>query len=237
MIACNFSFTFWGLGVKLTRNIMSKYIFKESSSKLATRREPRFKLCRHLGVNVCGHPKALKRADTKSKNAAAAAARTGQKVSQYGLQLMEKQKIKAYYGILERQFARYFDMAKKSSEMTGVALLKSLECRLDNLVYRIGFARSIRQARQLVSHGHILVNGSKVDIPSYGVKVNDVISLKEKTRTNPLVESNFEGLVAFNVPYIEKDKAQFSAKLIREPLREELPIDVNEILAVELYSK
>ena len=202
---------------------------------MATRREPRFKLCRHLGVNVCGHPKALKRLDTK-KSSANAAARTGQKVSQYGLQLMEKQKIKAYYGILERQFARYFDMAKKSQEMTGVALLKALECRLDNLVYRIGFARSIRQARQFVSHGHILVNGQKVDIPSYGVKVNDVISLKESTRTNPLVENNFAG-DGFNVPYIEKNKAQFSAKLIREPMREELPIDVTEILAVELYSK
>ena len=199
---------------------------------MATRREPRFKLCRHLGVNVCGHPKALKRTDIK-KNAAASAARAGQKVSQYGLQLMEKQKIKAYYGILERQFARYFDLAKKSQDQTGVALLKALECRLDNLVYRTGFARSIRQARQLVSHGHILVNGNKVDIPSYGV----VISLKEKTRTNPLVETNFNGFVSFSVPYLEKDKAQFSAKLIREPLREELPIEVNEILAVELYSK
>ena len=203
---------------------------------MATRRDPRFKLCRHLGVNVCGHPKALKRSDVK-KNAAAAAARAGQKVSQYGLQLMEKQKIKAYYGILERQFARYFEIARKSQEMTGVALLKALECRLDNIVYRIGFARSIRQARQLVSHGHILVNGKKVDIPSFGVSVNDVVSLKEATRTNPLIDANFNGLVSFSVPYIEKDKAQFSAKLIREPLREELPIDVNEILAVELYSK
>ena len=198
---------------------------------MATRREPRFKLCRHLGVNVCGHPKAMKRVDPKKP------ARTGQKVSQYALQLLEKQKIKAYYGILERQFARYFDVAKKSQEMTGVALLKALECRLDNLVYRIGFARSIRQARQAVNHGHILVNGAKVDIPSYGVKAGDVISLKEKSRTNPLFKDNFEGLVAFNVPYIEKDKDHFSAKLIREPMREELPIDVNEILAVELYSK
>ena len=184
---------------------------------MATRREPRFKLCRHLGVNVCGHPKAMKRVDTKKPM------RGGQKVSEYGLQLLEKQKIKAYYGILERQFARYFEIAKKSPEMTGVALLKNLECRLDNLVYRIGFARSIRQARQIVSHGHVLVN--------------DVIALKEKSRTNALFQDNFQGLVAFNVPYIEKNKEQFSAKLIREPMREELPIDVNEILAVELYSK
>ena len=198
---------------------------------MATRREPRFKLCRRLGVNVCGHPKALKRVDPKKP------ARGGQKVSQYGLQLMEKQKIKAYYGIFEKQLLRYFAMAKKSSEMTGVAMLKMLECRLDNLVYRIGFARSIRQARQIVSHGHILVNDAKVDIPSYGVKVGDTIALKEKSRTNPLFQDNFQGLVSFNVPYIEKDKDHFSAKLIREPMREELPIDVNEILAVELYSK
>ena len=202
---------------------------------MATRREPRFKLCRHLGVNVCGHPKAMRRSDPKK--AAAVSARTGQKISQYGLQLLEKQKIKAYYGILERQFARYFDLAKKSDEMTGVALLKALECRLDNLVYRAGFARSIRQARQFVTHGHILVNGNKVDIPSYGVKVNDVITLKEQLRTNPLVDTNFNGFVSFSVPYLEKDKAQFSAKLVREPMREELPIEVNEILAVELYSK
>ncbi|MCL2009350.1 MAG: 30S ribosomal protein S4 [Synergistaceae bacterium] len=198
---------------------------------MATRREPRFKLSRHLGVNVCGHPKAMKRVDSKKP------VRGGQKVSEYSLQLMEKQKIKAYYGILERQFARYFNIAKKSSEMTGVALLKTLECRLDNLVYRAGFARSIRQARQLVNHGHFLVNGSKVDIPSYGVKVSDVMSLREKSRTNQVLMDNFEGLVSFNVPYIEKNKAQFSATLIREPQRDELPIDVNEILAVELYSK
>lgn len=199
---------------------------------MATRREPRFKLSRHLGVNVCGHPKALKRVDSKK-----ASVKTGQKVSEYGLQLLEKQKIKAYYGIMERQFARYFELAKKSSDMTGVALLKALECRLDNLVYRIGFARSIRQARQIVNHGHILVNGAKVDIPSYGVKVSDVITLKEKSRTNQVFQDNFQGLVSFNLPYIEKNMEQCSAKLVREPQREELPIDVNEILAVELYSK
>ena len=199
---------------------------------MATRREPRFKLSRHLGVNVCGHPKALKRVDSKKP------VRGGsQKVSEYGQQLLEKQKIKAYYGIMERQFARYFESSKKSSDMTGVALLKALECRLDNLVYRIGFARSIRQARQIVTHGHIQVNGRKVDIPSYGVQVNDVVALKEKSRTNQVFVDNFQGLVSFNVPYIEKNKDQFSGKLVREPQRDELPIEVNEILAVELYSK
>jgi small subunit ribosomal protein S4 len=198
---------------------------------MATRREPRFKLSRRLGVNVCGHPKAMKRVDTKKP------VRGGQKVSEYAHQLLEKQKIKAYYGIMERQFARYFEIAKKSHDMTGAALLKTLECRLDNLVYRVGFARSIRQARQIVSHGHVTVNGAKVDIPSYGVKVNDTIALKEKSRTNQVFQDNFQGFVSFNVPYLEKNKDQFSAKLIREPQRHELPIDVNEILAVELYSK
>ncbi|MDR1740353.1 MAG: 30S ribosomal protein S4 [Synergistaceae bacterium] len=200
---------------------------------MATRREPRFKLSRHLGVNVFGHPKALKRSEDSKKKPV----RGGQKVSEYALQLLEKQKIKAYYGIMERQFARYFDLAKKSRDATGTALLRSLECRLDNMVYRIGFSRSIRQARQMVSHGHVTVNGRKADIPSFTVKVGDVVALKEKSRTNQVFQDNFTGLASFSVPYIEKDRDRFSAKLIREPLREELPIEVNEILAVELYSK
>ena len=129
---------------------------------------PRFKQCRRLGVNVCGHPKAMNRA-----NDAAFARR--KKPTDYSRQLTEKQKLKAYYGILEKQLRRYFDKALKSSMATGDALVISLERRLDNAVYRIGFGNSIRLARQLVSHGHILVNGKKVDIPSYQIKVGDVI--------------------------------------------------------------
>lgn len=197
---------------------------------MATRREPRFKLCRRLGVNVCGHPKAMNRAE-KGK--------TGpkKKLSEYGIQLLEKQKLKAYYGILEKQFKRYIDKAVKSKEVTGIALLKSLESRLDNMVYRIGFASSIRQARQMVNHGHILVNGKRVDIPSYGVKVGEEISLNEKSRQNELFASNFLDLGSFNLPYIEKDTENFSGKLLRLPEKEEIPIEVNEILVVELYSK
>lgn len=197
---------------------------------MATRREPRFKLCRRLGVNVCGHPKAMKRVDDKPSKG-------GKKISEYGLQLLEKQKIKAYYGILERQLARYMKMSQMSSEITGEALLKALECRLDNLVYRLGFARSIRQARQIVTHGHILLNGKKVNIPSQAVKESDVISLCEQSRKNPVLANNFQELHPFGLSYLEKNPDQYSGKLVRFPLREEIPIDVNEILVIEHYSQ
>lgn len=197
---------------------------------MATKREPRFKLCRRLGVNIFGHPKAMKRA-TKDNSRAA------KKMSNYGIQLLEKQKIKAYYGIFEKQFVRYLEKAKKSKEVTGIALLKLLERRLDNMVYRIGFANSIRQARQMVSHGLILVNGKKVDIPSYAVKVNDVVSLHEKYRTNEMFAFNFEVMKSFELPYIEKDLTNYSGKMIRLPHREEIPIEVNEVSAIELYSR
>ena len=197
---------------------------------MATHREPRFKLCRRLGVNIYGHPKALKRGEGKNL-------RGGRKTSEYGLQLMEKQKVKAYYGIMERQFLRYVKASQKSQEMTGVALLKALECRLDNLVYRLGFARSIRQARQMVTHRHILINGARVNIPSYGVRVGDEIILREASRKNERVVQHFQESAAFNVPYLEKRPEQFSGRLMRLPERSEIPIDANERLIVEYYSK
>jgi small subunit ribosomal protein S4 len=197
---------------------------------MATRREPRFKLCRRLGVNIFGHPKAMNKATRENS-------RSGKKISNYGLQLLEKQKIKAYYGLFEKQFVRYVDKAMKSKEITGTVLLKLLECRLDNLVYRIGFASSIRQARQMVSHGHIFVNGKKINIPSYGVTVDSVISLSLKQRNNEMVISSFLDLQSFASPYIEKNLEDFSGKLIRLPNREEIPIEVNEIYAIEFYSK
>jgi small subunit ribosomal protein S4 len=203
---------------------------KEGIINMATRRDPRFKLCRRLGVKIFGHPKAMERA-TKDNS------RSGRKLSEYGLQLLEKQKIKAYYGILEKQFVRYLVNAKKSKEITGVALLKALECRLDNLVYRIGFANSIRQARQIVRHGHILVNGRKVDIPSCAIKPGSILTLRNSSRENTMFASNFLELKSFDLPYIEKDFDQFSGKLLRLPNRDEIPVEVNEILAIELYSK
>ena len=197
---------------------------------MATNRNPRFKLCRRLGVNVCGHPKAMERT-IKAKGA-----RGPKKMSDYGLQLLEKQKIKAYYGVLERQFVRYYENAAKSSDVTGHALLKALECRLDNIVYRLGLARSIRQARQLVNHGHIQVNGKKVDIPSFGLRAGDTIQVREKSRKNPLIVDNYQSSLGVGVTYVEKTE-ELGGKFLRVPSREEIPIDVNEILVIELYSK
>lgn len=195
---------------------------------MATRREPRFKLCRRFGVNVIGHSKALKRVKKDQRQ---------KKMSEYGTQLLEKQKVKTYYNLLERQFVRYFDKAKKQSGVTGENMLFLLEARLDNLVYRIGFANSIRQARQMVNHGHVLVNGKRVDIPSYGCKPGDVVELCEASRANEMFKSNFQELRSFNLPYIEKDLENFKGTFTRIPTREELPIEVNETLIVELYNK
>ena len=191
---------------------------------------PRFKQCRRLGLNVCGHPKAMKRA-------AKGSARNDKKLSDYGIQLLEKQRLRAYYGVMEKQFANYFEKASKSKELTGFALIKLLECRLDNLVYRLGFANSIRQARQMVVHGHILVNGKKVDIPSFAVQVGDEVSLREKSRTNVMFKENFESGALNEYSYLSKDMDKFSGVLTRLPERQEVPIEIDEILIVEFYSK
>ena len=191
---------------------------------------PRFKQCRRLGLNVCGHPKAMIRA-------AKGSARNDKKLSDYGTQLLEKQRLRAYYGVMEKQFANYFEKASKSKELTGFALIKLLECRLDNLVYRLGFANSIKQARQMVVHGHILVNGKKVDIPSFNVSVGDEIKLRENSQKNPMFKENFESSILNVLPYISKNEADFSGTLLRYPERNEVPIEINEVLVVEYYSK
>ena len=192
---------------------------------------PRFKQCRRLGLNVCGHPKAMDRA-TKGTS------RADKKLSPYGVQLLEKQRLKAYYGVLEKQFANYVDKAMKSKEeSTGTALVQALECRLDNLVYRLGLANSIRQARQMVVHGHILVNGKKVDRPSYGVSIGEVISLREKSQKNTMFTENFQQNATSQYPYLEKNMENFSGILTRKPERREVPIEINDILVVEFYSK
>ena len=191
---------------------------------------PRFKQCRRLGLNVCGHPKAMDRA-TKGTS------RADKKLSPYGTQLLEKQRLKAYYGVLEKQFSNYVKKATKSSESTGTALVQMLECRLDNLVYRLGLASSIRQARQMVVHGHILVDGQKVDIPSYGVSVGQVISLRAKSQNNAMFKENFSSNALSQYPYLEKDINSFSGTLTKIPEGNEVPIEINDILVVEYYSK
>ena len=191
---------------------------------------PRFKQCRRLGLNVCGHPKAMNRA-TKGT------ARSDKKLSYYGTQLLEKQRLRAYYGVMEKQFANYFKKASKSKDLTGYALIKLLECRPDNLVYRLGFANSIRQARQMVVHGHILVNGQKIDIPSYQVSVGAEIKLREKSQKNEMFKENFEANILNVLPYLSKNEGNFSGILERYPERAEVPIEINEVLVVEYYSK
>lgn len=190
---------------------------------------PRFKKCRRLGLNVVGHPKAMNRATDMNR-------RDGKKLSEYGLQLLEKQRLRAYYGVLERQFTRYVDKAFRSGTNPGPVLLVSLETRLDNLVYRMGFASSIRQARQFVNHGHFLVNGKKVNIPSYAVQVGDHITVREKSQSIKLFSDNLNE-TRCSFPYLEVDIDNLTGALIRKPLRDELPIEINEQLIIEYYSR
>ena len=193
---------------------------------------PKFKQSRRLGLNVSGHPKAMKRAE-KSRGSS----RADKKLTEYGTQLLEKQRLRAYYNVLEKQFVRYVDKAMRTKGQTGPELLTLLELRLDNMVHRMGFANSIRMARQMVNHGHFLVNGNKVDIPSYGLKVGDVVELREKSRKTEMFVDSFNSIQGTPIPYIEKDVANFKGTVARLPQREELPIEINEQLIVEFYSK
>lgn len=160
------------------------------------------------------------------------------KASEYGTQLREKQKAKRFYGVLEKQFESYFEMASKRQGKTGENLLAILETRLDNVVYRLGFAMSRAEARQLVRHGHILVNGRKVNIPSFLVKPGMVISLKESSRSLDKFKANIEAN-AFRQPpkWLEYDAENLVAKVIAQPAREDIDLPIEEQLIVELYSK
>jgi small subunit ribosomal protein S4 len=160
------------------------------------------------------------------------------KLSEYGMQLREKQRAKSMYGVLEKQFRKYFTMADKMKGVTGDNLLILLERRLDNMVYRMGFVHSRNQARQLVGHGHFMVNGRRVDIPSFLVKQGDTVTVAEKSRKNATIVESMEAVERRGVPewlMLEKDK--FQAKLMAYPSRDQLTMPINEQLIVELYSK
>jgi small subunit ribosomal protein S4 len=164
--------------------------------------------------------------------------RRGGKLSDYKLQLREKQKVKRIYGVLEKQFRRYYYRAEKQKGITGTNLLILLECRLDNVVYRMGFASSRKQARQLIRHNHILVVDKKVNIPSYQVKVGDVIQIREGSRKVPAFSEALETVVRRGIPeWMEVDKENFRGTLKALPNREELTMPIQEQLIVELYSK
>lgn len=160
------------------------------------------------------------------------------KLSEYGLQLREKQKARRYYGVLESQFAKYFEMASKKQGITGDNLLTILESRLDNVVYRLGFAVSRAEARQLVVHGHFTVNGKKVDIPSYLTKVGDVIAIKEKSRGSEKIKAILEATDGKIIPkWLDLDNNTLTGKVVAYPERDDIDMDFEEHLIVELYSR
>ncbi len=160
------------------------------------------------------------------------------KLSEYGLQLREKQKARRYYGVLESQFRKYYEMANAQKGVTGENLLSILESRLDNVVYRLGFAMSRPEARQLVRHGHFTINGKKVDIPSYLVKPGEVIALRESSRSVDKFKASLEANGSRKAPkWLEFDQNALSAKVVAAPARDDIDLPIEEHLIVELYSK
>lgn len=201
---------------------------------MSRRTGAKHKLCRQVGQPLCGSPKcpALKRPYPPGQHGPTK--RT--KRSEYGIQLLEKQKLRFVYGVQEKQFRKYYEEAARRKGITGALLVEQLETRLDNVVYRLGFARSLDGARQLVNHGHVTVNGKKVDIASFAVRVGDVVGLIEKSRELAVVKDALQNAPALP-PYLTFDEATLTGTLIRKPEREEVPIDVNETLIVEFYSR
>lgn len=158
------------------------------------------------------------------------------KASEYSIQLTEKQKIRFMYGLNEKQFRKTFEKAQKMKGIAGENFLNLLECRLDNIVYRLGMARTRRSARQIVNHGHICVNGIKVNIPSYQVKPGDIITVKEQSLDHPAIKDALEASLT-TPKYVEMDKTKLTGKLIRLPERSELSPEINEALVVEYYNR
>ena len=194
---------------------------------------PSYKKSRRVSFSILENGKDLARRPYKPGQHGAS---RRSKPSDYGIQLNEKQKVKFMYGLNERQFKKTFDEASKMAGVHGKNFLKLLESRLDNLVYRMGFANTRRGARQLVSHGHIAVDGKKVDIPSFRVKVGSTISLKDNTKELKSVKEALEN-VTTRVEYIDFDKTNNTAKFVRYPERNELNADINEALIVEFYNR
>ncbi|MCH5212893.1 MAG: 30S ribosomal protein S4 [Oscillospiraceae bacterium] len=197
---------------------------------MARNMQPIVKRCKTLGIepSVMGYDKTTKRNPKQSRK----------KQSEYGIQLNEKQKVKFIYGVLEKQFRKYYVMATKQSGITGQNLLQILESRLDNVVFRLGLANTRKEARQIVNHGHILVNGKKVDIPSYLIKPGDVIGVREKSRSNArmkeIVETNEKRIIP---KWLSMDKTKLEGRVLQLSDREDIDYDVEEHLIVELYSK
>ena len=195
---------------------------------------PKTKIARKFGEPIYGADKNYEKRNYPPGQHGAAKRR--KKVSEYGVQLMEKQKAKYTYGILERQFRNLFEKANKKKGITGEILLQLIESRLDNLVYRFGIAPTRAAARQLVSHRHITVNGKVVNIPSYLVKVGDIIAVREKSKSLEVITNSVDGR-SNRYPWLEWDSDKLCGKFMAYPNREDIPETINEQLIVELYSK
>ncbi len=197
---------------------------------MAKNMQPILKRCKTLGIEpgVMGVHKSSNRTPKQGRK----------KQSEYGIQLNEKQKVKFIYGVLEKQFRKYYVMATKKSGITGEELLSILETRLDNVIFRLGLANTRREARQIVNHGHILVNGKKVDIPSYLVKEGDVVAVREKSKNSAHMKSIAEANATRSVPkWLDMDKNAMQGKVVTLPTRDCIDFEVEEHLIVELYSK
>ncbi len=198
---------------------------------------PRGKIVRKFGENIFGNPK-FDRLLAKKPYPPGQHGMRRRKLSDYALQLREKQKVKYMYGLLERQFRRFFHKAERMKGVTGENLLQLLESRLDNTVYRLGFAVTRPQARQIVLHRHIMVNGKVVNIPSYILKPGDVIQVREKSRRLQMFHEALKRVDADRMlPWLELDKANMTGKFLDRPKREDIPVNVQESMIVELYSK
>lgn len=208
-------------------------IKKKEEKNMSRYTGPSWKISRRLGYSILETGVELKKRNyAPGKNPAD----KRKKQTEYGKQLAEKQKLRETYGVNERQFRRLFEIAAASNEVTGLAFIRILESRLDNLVYRLGFARTRRAARQLVNHGHILVNGKKVDIPSYLCSVNDVISVKEASRNLKVISESLESMAA-TVAFVQVDKEKKEGVFIREPERKEVAQEIDESQIVEYYNR
>jgi len=197
---------------------------------------PKTKISRRFGIAIFGPSKALERKNYGPGMHGPKGSR--RKQSDYAVALAEKQKLRYQYGVLERQFRRYFSIAATKRGVTGELLLQLLETRLDNVIYRLGFANSRNAARQMVSHGHVQVNGRKVDISSFNVKAGDAITIKDKPQSRRLAAKNLELTQITPVPdWLTVNKDQFAGQVSRIPTREEIAPIVNEQLIVELYSR
>ena len=196
---------------------------------------PKSKIARKFGEPIFGADKFLEKKNYPPGQHGLN--RKRKKVSEYGTQLSEKQKAKMTYGLLERQFHKTFEEAARMGGITGENLLKLLECRLDNVVYRLGIAPTRAAARQLVSHRHICVNGNVVNIPSYSLRIGDVVSVREKSKTLEVITESLLGTNHSRYAWLEWDGATMSGKFLARPEREEIPENIKEQFIVELYSK